>query len=107
LDKGKRVAAGTIAELTRSGTEITIELGLHARAPLEVLAARFGADSVALVDAQTLRILCPSTSDVAQLISGVLRVLLEHDTPILGVRRGTSLERAFLEATSSAPAGLT
>lgn len=100
LDKGQRVAAGTIAELTRSGTEITIELGPHAKAPLDVLAARFGAEAVSLLDAQTLRILCPSTTDVAQLIGAALRVLLEHDTAILGVRRGTSLERAFLEATS-------
>jgi ABC-2 type transport system ATP-binding protein len=105
LHKGQRVAAGTIAELTRSGTEITIELGVNAKAPLEPLAARFGAESVTLVDAQTLRILCPSTTDVAQLISAALRVLLEHDTPILGVQRGTSLERAFLEATGKAQTG--
>ena len=104
LDKGQRVAAGTIAELTRSGTEITIELGGAAKVPLEVLASRFGADSVSLVDAQTLRIVCPSSCDVAQVISAALRVLLEHDTPILGVRRGTSLERAFLEATRKEPA---
>jgi ABC-type multidrug transport system ATPase subunit len=103
LDKGQQVAAGTIAELTRSGTEITIELGPNAQVPLDALAARFGAESVALLDAQTLRIVSPSTTDVAQVISGALRVLLEHETPILGVRRGTSLERAFLEATRREP----
>lgn len=101
LDKGRRVSAGTIAELTRSGSEITIELGARAKPPLAALKARFGDDCVALLDAVTLRILCPSTTDIAQLIGSVLGVLLEHGTPILGVRRGTSLERAFLEATSA------
>ena len=101
LDKGRRITAGTIAELTRSGTEITIELGTNANPPLAALKARFGEDSVALVDASTLRILCPSTTDIAQLIGGALALLLEHGTPILGVRRGTSLERAFLEATGA------
>jgi ABC-type multidrug transport system ATPase subunit len=103
LDKGRRVTAGTIAELTRSGTEITIELGVHAKPPLAALKARFGEDSVALIDAGTLRVLCPSSTDIAQLIGGVLGLLLEHGTPILGVRRGTSLERAFLEATGANP----
>jgi len=101
LDKGRRVSAGTIAELTRSGTEITIELGARAKPPLVALKARFGDDSVVLVDAGTLRVLCPSNTDIAQLIGGVLGLLLEHGTPILGVHRGTSLERAFLEATGA------
>jgi len=105
LDHGKRVAAGTIAELTRSGTEVTIELGPNARAPLEALAGRFGADAVTLLDAQTLRLLCPPSTDVASLIGVALRVLLDHETPILGVQRGTSLERAFLDATRRAPSG--
>jgi ABC-type multidrug transport system ATPase subunit len=99
LDHGRRVAFGTIAELTRSGTEISIELGHGSSPPLAALEATFGADAVTLLDANTLRILCPTTADVAQVIGSALRVLLEHQTPILGVRRGTSLERAFLEAT--------
>ena len=103
LDKGRRVSAGTIAELTRSGTEITIELGARANPPLAALKARFGADSVTLVDAETLRILCPTTTDIAELITAALSLLIEHRTPILGVHRGTSLERAFLDATRAGP----
>jgi len=102
LDKGKRVAYGTISELTRSGTEITIELGVNSQPPLEQLRARFGADAVALVDPQTLRVQCPSSSEVAQVIAAALQLLLDSKTPILGVRRGTSLESAFLEATAGA-----
>jgi len=103
LNKGKCIARGTIAELTRSGTEITIELGARAKPPLSALEARFGKDAVTLVDESTLRILCPPTTDVATLIASVLGLLLEDGTPILGVRRGTTLERAFLDATKTGP----
>jgi ABC-type multidrug transport system ATPase subunit len=101
LDKGRLVVAGTIGALTRRGTEISIELGEEAKPPLAELSAKLGADAVVLVDPRTLRVQCPPNADVAQIIAEALRVLLDHQTPILGVRRGTSLEAAFIEATRS------
>ena len=104
LDRGRLVATGTIHELTRRGTEVTIELGAGAHVPLDRLQAAFGAAGVALVDETTLRIISPAGSDVAAAIGEALRLLLDARVPILGVRRGTSLERAYLEATA-APKG--
>jgi ABC-2 type transport system ATP-binding protein len=99
LDKGKRVAAGTIGELTHRGTEINIEIGEGTPPPLSTLTEAFGADFVTLVDPRTLRVVCSAKADVAQVIGQALRILLDHGTPILGLRRGSSLESAFLEAT--------
>jgi ABC-2 type transport system ATP-binding protein len=97
LDKGKLVTAGTIAALTRQGSEITIELGVG-EVPMEALQRACGAEAVAL-RAGRLRLTCAPGREPAEVIAVALRLLLEHGTPILGVSRGTTLEAAYLDAT--------
>ncbi len=99
LDHGRRVAYGTIAELTRRGTEVTIELGAGATPPLTELRHVLGEENVHLPEPALLMVLCQRNEEVSTIIGRTLRVLLDHDTPVLGVRRGTSLENAFLEVT--------
>ncbi|MBI3178300.1 MAG: ABC transporter ATP-binding protein [Deltaproteobacteria bacterium] len=98
LDRGKLVAHGTIDDLTRRGAEVAIEVGASAQVPREKLAQLFGNEAVA-VDGTRVRITFSSQSDPAEVISRALRVLLDHQVPILGVHRGTSLEHTFLEVT--------
>ena len=40
--------------------------------------------------------------DVSDVIARAVQLMLDHQVPMLGVRRGTSLETAFLEVTKSA-----
>ena len=101
LDHGKLVQAGTIGELTRQGQELSLELGRGAPVPLTELMAALGGDAKAELTALTdLRIAYDARRDPAEAIAIVLRVLLEHQVPILGLRRGTSLEKAFMAMTS-------
>ena len=101
LDHGKLVQAGTIGELTRQGQELSLELGRGAPVPLTELMAALGGDAKAELTSLTdLRIAYDARRDPAEAIAIVLRVLLDHQVPILGVRRGTSLEKAFMAATS-------
>ena len=101
LDHGKLVQAGTIGELTRQGQELSLEIGRGAPVPLTELMAALGGDAKAELTSLTdLRIAYDARRDPAEAIAIVLRVLLEHQVPILGVRRGTSLEKAFMAATS-------
>ena len=100
LDHGRLVQAGSIGELTRRGTEISIELGEGPPPPLARLRESFVAASV---EGRVLSLTCQAGEDVAAAIARALRALLDAGTPILGVRRGTSLEDAFLAATGGAP----
>ena len=101
LDHGKLVQAGTISELTRQGQELSLELGRGAPVPLTELMAALGGDAKAELTALTdLRIAYDARRDPAEAIAIVLRLLLEHQVPILGLRRGTSLEKAFMAMTS-------
>ena len=101
LDHGKLVQAGTIGELTRQGQELSLELGRGAPVPLTELMAALGGDAKAELTALTdLRIAYDARRDPAEAIAIVLRLLLEHQVPILGLRRGTSLEKAFMAMTS-------
>ena len=101
LDHGKLVQAGTIGELTRQGQELSLELGRGAPVPLTELMAALGGDAKAeLTSVTDLRIAYDARRDPAEAITIVLRVLLEHQVPILGLRRGTSLEKAFMAMTS-------
>jgi ABC-2 type transport system ATP-binding protein len=101
LDHGKLVQAGTIGELTRQGQELSLELGRGAPVPLAELMTALGGDAKAeLTSVTDLRIAYDARRDPAEAIAIVLRVLLEHQVPILGLRRGTSLEKAFMAMTS-------
>lgn len=103
LNKGVVALAGTIDVLTRRGAEITVEIKPGATAPLEALRAAFGDASVELLG-DHVRILFDPARDVSDVIAQAVRIMLEHNVPMLGVRRGTSLETAFLEVTKDAPA---
>ncbi len=105
LDRGKRAAYGTIAELTRQGTQVSIELSSGGKpAPLAELRASLGEARFELRE-PFLEIVSSGDQDVAQLISRVLRLLLDHGCLVVGVRRGTSLERAYLEVTQKTGTG--
>ena len=98
LDHGKTQAIGTIASLTRSAAEITIEFEVDATVPMEALAAHFGTDN--LVQAQdTLTIYFAQERKPSSIIQEAMGILMEHNTPVIGIRRGTSLETAFLNLT--------
>lgn len=99
LDRGRLVAAGTIDDLTRRGAELTIEIREGAGLPSSALCAAFGDDAVE-VHPRLLRIRFAAQEDPADAIKRALRILLDNDVAILGVHRGTTLETAFLEATS-------
>ncbi|MBW2275390.1 MAG: ABC transporter ATP-binding protein [Deltaproteobacteria bacterium] len=99
LDRGRVVALGDIAALTRRGAEITIEFAAGAELPSAALVARFGQDQVEMREG-SLRIRFASEEETAEVIADALRLLLDANTPILGVDRGTSLEKTFLEITS-------
>jgi ABC-2 type transport system ATP-binding protein len=99
LDRGRVAALGDIASLTRSGAEITIEFAAGADLPGAALAARFGPEQVE-IDEGSLRVRFASEEETAEVITDALRLLLDAGTPILGVSRGTSLEKTFLELTS-------
>lgn len=101
LDHGRLVVSGTIDDLTRRGAELTIELREGGLLPTSDLQAAFGEDAVE-IHPRLLRIRFSSQEDAADAIKRALRILLEHDVAILGVHRGTTLETAFLEATSRA-----
>ena len=78
------LSAGTDAELTAKAT--SVEGVSDAKAEL--------------TSVTDLRIAYDARRDPAEAIAIVLRVLLEHQVPILGLRRGTSLEKAFMAMTS-------
>ncbi len=98
LDHGKTQAIGTIASLTRSAAEISIEFEPETNIPMEALAAHFGQDN--LVQAQnTLTIYFAQERKASSIIQEAMKILIEHNTPVIGIQRGTSLETAFLDLT--------
>ncbi|MEE8408388.1 MAG: ABC transporter ATP-binding protein [Myxococcota bacterium] len=103
LDRGHLVVDGTIDDLTRRSAEVEVEIREGATVPVDALRQAFGADHVD-TQARFIRISFSNQDDVAWVIGKALRILLDHDVPVLGVRRGTTLETAFLEATSHAGA---
>ena len=99
LDRGRVAALGDIASLTREGAEITIEFAAGAELPAAALVARFGQEQVEIGQG-SLRVRFASEEETVEVIADALRMLLDSGTPILGVYRGTSLEKTFLEITS-------
>lgn len=114
LDQGGLVAAGALADLTRSGSEVAIEIAAGAVAPIDALRLAFGVDSVSQ-EGTTLRIVLPVSAETDGEANGedtaanadqaearireALRILIDAEVSVLEVRRGTSLEDAFLAAT--------
>jgi ABC-type multidrug transport system ATPase subunit len=100
LDQGRLVRRGTMSELTRSGQDIWFELRLGAPLPRAELVEALGpAITVERPAPDRLKVTHPAGTDPAKVIATVLRVLLAHEVPLLGIQRGTSLETAFMQAT--------
>jgi ABC-type multidrug transport system ATPase subunit len=101
IDKGVVVAAGATDAVTGKGQEVEIDLGAGPCPQQEVIAALPG-DVVTWDEARrVLRIVYqPRADHAAEDVIGVaLRLLLAGGARIAGVRRGTSLEKKFLEMT--------
>ncbi|MBI5508066.1 MAG: ABC transporter ATP-binding protein [Deltaproteobacteria bacterium] len=98
LDHGRLVTAGSIETLTRRGAEVRLEVREGLPLPTAALEAAVPGAKLR-VERGVIEVSFPSTTDPAEIIAALLRVLLEHRVPILGVQRGKSLESAFLEAT--------
>ena len=106
LDRGKLMAYGTIADMTRQGAEVSIHVRTVADMTLKSLRSRFGADNVLADPAtSTIRIRFDSNQDPADVNRDALRILLDGNTPVLGLSAGTSLERAFIDLTTATTAG--
>jgi ABC-2 type transport system ATP-binding protein len=101
LDRGRLVKHGTMAELTRRGTEVTIEVEGGTVLPLQALREVFGPEAVRMSGPSHVTLTLPSEAGLARAVNKALRALLERDIPILGVSRGTTLEAAYLEATQT------
>jgi ABC-2 type transport system ATP-binding protein len=102
LDRGRIVSAGSIDQLTRKGAELTIEVRDMSGIVKSALEAAVPGAGIR-VEANAVHVTFDASADVADIIARLLEVLLKARVPILGVRRGTSLETAFLEATSRPP----
>lgn len=101
LDRGQLVTAGMMETLTRRGAEVTIETRPDAALPWDALRNAFGPDGAQQPQPHILRIVFPTDADPATVIGQALQILLNHHVPVLGVQRGTSLERAFMQLTAS------
>jgi ABC-2 type transport system ATP-binding protein len=101
IDRGVVVAAGRTDALTGKGQEVEIELGAGP-APVEAVAGALAGDQVTFDgERRLIRIAFDPTGGraVEDVIGLALRALLDHGARIAGVRRGTTLERRFLEMT--------
>ncbi len=99
LDRGRVLVKGTLDDLTHKDAEIAVEFRPGAELPLAALQERFGPSRVVVTDGR-LRVTFAGERDAAEVIGETLKLLLAAGVPILGVRRGQSLESAFLELTS-------
>jgi ABC-type multidrug transport system ATPase subunit len=101
IDHGVVAATGRTDAVTGKGQEVEVELA-PGPVPLEAVAAALGGDRVAFdQDRRVLQVIFqPAPGRAAEdVIAVVLRVLLDGGARISGVRRGTTLERKFLEMT--------
>lgn len=102
LDRGRLVVSGTMEALTRQTAELTVLLAPGSAAPLTQLQQQFGRGNVSLAiegGRSELKLSFSSERAPTEVIGELLRLLLEHDTAILGLHCGTSLEAAFLALT--------
>jgi ABC-type multidrug transport system ATPase subunit len=98
IDRGVVAAAGATDALTGKGQEVEIELG-EGPVPLEAVSRALPDDRVTFDEqGRVLRVVF--TGRAAEDVIGLaLRALLAEGARISGVRRGTTLERRFLEMT--------
>ncbi|MCB9506529.1 MAG: ABC transporter ATP-binding protein [Myxococcales bacterium] len=100
IDRGRLVTSGAIHELTRQAGEAVIETRPGVQLPAAALEAAFGAANVTARDG-AVHLRHGAGGDGGEPISRALRILLDAEVPVLGVRRGRSLEAAFLELTNA------
>jgi ABC-type multidrug transport system ATPase subunit len=103
LDLGKLVAAGSVADLTRSGKELDLELARDlTEAELATLAAAPGIEKVRTKGAgrYTLSFALAEGLGMEAITREVLRRLLEMGTTPRRLSEGSSLEAQFLKLTA-------
>ena len=98
LDHGKTQALGTIASLTRSSAEITIEFEKGANIPMDALSSHFGNDNLSL-SGEMLTIYFAQERKPSRVIHEAMSLFIDCECPVVGIQRGTSLETAFLSLT--------
>jgi ABC-2 type transport system ATP-binding protein len=101
IDRGQTVASGPTDVVTGKGQEVEVELS-SGPVPLEALRLALAADQLSWdADRRLLRVLFRPAPDrqAEDVIATTLRILLDADARIAGVRRGASLEKKFLEMT--------
>ncbi len=99
LDHGKLRFSGPVDELTRTRGELVFELGEGPLPPLDELQQILNV--AARLSPGLLEVSYGDDRDSAEVIRGCIEILFKHDVPLLGVRRGVSLEGAFLELTAA------
>jgi ABC-2 type transport system ATP-binding protein len=103
LDRGKVVAAGTIAELTASSEEIHIKLAGGPPVPIEKIRELQIVKRVELDDDRRELIVYFERGqgvDAESVIGATLWVLLNHQVRISGVTKGRGLEQRVMEMTA-------
>jgi ABC-type multidrug transport system ATPase subunit len=101
MDRGVVVAAGRTDAVTGKGQEVEIELA-EGPVPLEALARALPAERITFDEGRRVLdiVFDPSPTRAAEdVIAIALRALLAAGARISGVRRGTTLERKFLQMT--------
>lgn len=94
LDRGRCVQQGTVAEVTGRAERVLFELGQRSFDPAS-LAARLPDHGVTL-EAAGLLVTVPAGGDLDRATLVVMEALVAAQVPLHGVRRGTSLEDAFV-----------
>jgi len=94
LEAGRVTRSGALAEITGRGEMVV--LVLEAPPPLQELRAAMP-ELVLEADGATLSVRVPPGSDVATLNATLVPWLLEHGARLLEIRRGRSLESAYME----------
>ncbi|MEO1174027.1 MAG: ABC transporter ATP-binding protein [Myxococcota bacterium] len=97
LDHGKTRFNGRVEELTRTRGELVFELGTGPLPVVESLQERL--QVTAKLSPGLLEVSYDDEREPAEVIRGAIELLYDQDVALLGVRRGISLEGAFLELT--------
>lgn len=100
LDRGRLTLQGTIDALTNRGELVRIELVAGDSIPLEAIAALPMVASAQVEQTRFIELQGESGVASSEVIGAALRVLLDAGCGVLGVERGRSLERAFLDLTA-------
>ncbi len=101
VDHGVAVAVGPTESVTGRGQEVEIDLG-DGPAPIDEVKRALSADQIVWdAERRLLRIVYQSAQgrQAEDVIGSALRVLLDGGARVAGVRRGTTLEKKFLEMT--------